>query len=289
LSATPIRNDKDTTALRFFVLSDWGFNGTYEQLQVASSMSHVSRTIGISFILTCGDNFQSNGVINTNDPLWNSNYENVYSDSALKVTWYPALGNHDYRGNPDAQVEYSKISSRWNMPARYYTFVKKIQNRVNARFIVLDTEMLIREYQKLSKTSTYDTIAQLVWLKEILARATERWIIVSGHHPVFSAGSLHGNTDELITMIKPLFDQFGVDFYICGHDHNFEHARAPRQTTDYIVTGTGGNVRNVSASSYTIFSASMLGFTYITLSNDNAVVHFVSTDTVSLYCFAKNK
>jgi hypothetical protein len=32
-----------------------------------------------------------------------------------------ALGNHDYRGVPQAQLDYAKTSSRWRMPAAFHS------------------------------------------------------------------------------------------------------------------------------------------------------------------------
>jgi hypothetical protein len=39
------------------------------------------------------------------------------------IPWYPILGNHEYRGNTQAVLDYSQVSARWEMPARYYTKV----------------------------------------------------------------------------------------------------------------------------------------------------------------------
>ena len=75
----------DTSTLNFFVLSDWGFNGSGTQREVAGEMSLMARKVKLGFILTCGDNFQVAGVKSTSDTLWKLNYENVYNDSALQV------------------------------------------------------------------------------------------------------------------------------------------------------------------------------------------------------------
>lgn len=268
----------DTASLHFFVLSDWGFNGGFSQKDVASEMAKISKLVGVKFILTCGDNFQYNGVESVNDPLWFDNYENVYKDSSLQVPWYPALGNHDYYGSPDAEVAYSAMSSTWKMPARYYTFTRQIDTRTSARFIVLDTQGLINGYQGLSDTTQTDSIPQYVWLRKVLSETTEKWIFVTGHHPVYSASSFHGDTYEMKKLIKPLFDQFNVDFYICGHDHDFEHARDKTGYTDYIVTGTGGYVRPIGQNDHTIYSISTPGFTYLSVNGATVKLYFITAD-----------
>lgn len=34
------------------------------------------------------------------------------------LEWYPILGNHEYRGNTQAVIDYSKVSRRWVMNER---------------------------------------------------------------------------------------------------------------------------------------------------------------------------
>jgi tartrate-resistant acid phosphatase type 5 len=280
----PLR-PSDSTSLHFFVLSDWGFNGSGNQKKVASQMSQTAENVRLDFILTCGDNFQYEGVESKDDPLWAANFENVYNESSLQVPWYPALGNHDYRGNPEAEVEYSAISKTWNMPARYYTFVKMVDARISARFIVLDTPGLLEECQY----PDYFRKPQYSWLKEVLSRTREQWIVVTGHHPVYSASFFHGDTKEMKELIKPLFDYYQVDFYICGHDHDFEHARARREYTDYIVTGTGGDTRNNRHNLRTQFSLSELGFTFFSISHDRAELWFITSEGEIGYHYIKMK
>ena len=279
----------DTTSLNFFIISDWGYNGFIDQMRVKWEMNKIAKIIKLRYILTCGDNFQNVGVTSVNDPLWQLNYVNVYNDSSLLVPWYPALGNHDYMSNPDAQVQYSSINNYWNMPARYYTYVKQVDSNTYARYIVLDTYDLITKYQSLADTTKYDTIAQYVWLKNILSDLKEKWMFVYGHHPMFSASLVHGDTKELKIMVKPLFDAYNVDFYICGHDHDFEHARESNRGTDYIVTGTGGTVRPIGYDDKTIFSLSALGFTYISLTADKAKLYFITADNKIEYSYVRNK
>lgn len=286
----PSANDSlrraDTASLHFFVLSDWGFNGGFEQKDVATEMAQISKLVGIKFILTCGDNFQYKGVDSVNSPLWIENFENVYADSALQVPWYPALGNHDYYGNPDAEIAYSGVNKHWNMSARYYTFTRQVDRRTYARFIILDTQGLINSYQALSDTTQLDSIPQYVWLKKQLSESTEKWIFVTGHHPVYSASSFHGDTYEMKKFIKPLFDQYKVDFYICGHDHHFEHAK-DNEYTDYIVSGTGGYVRPEGKNDRTVYSMSKAGFLYMSVTTDTAKLYFITAKNEIGYSIKK--
>ena len=275
----------DTNSVHFFVLSDWGFSGRYGQKQVASEMAEISKIVGLDFILTAGDNFQVAGVQSATDSLWYDNYENIYKDSALLVPWYPVLGNHDHYGNVDAQVEYGKLNPRWRMLATYYTFVQPIDTVVGIRFIMLDTQNFVDEF---SDETLADSIAQYVWLKDVLKHNTEKWIIVVGHHPVYSASTFHGDTPVMNTLVKPLLNQYDVDFYICGHDHHFEHAR-DGSYTDYIVTGTGGYVRPVDSNNHSVYSLSSLGFTYVSASREKLNLYFITSEAKIAYQLSKQK
>lgn len=173
------------------------------------------------------------------------------------------------------------------MPDRYYSFKKQIDNRTSAKFIILDTEGFIREIDFLVDTSLVYRIPQYVWLKSELAKSKEEWLIVVGHHPVFSASPTHGDTWQMISFVKPLFDRYGVDFYFSGHDHHLEHAREPGRNIDYIISGAGGDTRPVERNQRTAFSADLLGFAYVSLSHDRAKVYFITDEGKLVYTYLK--
>jgi predicted MPP superfamily phosphohydrolase len=93
-------------ALNFLIISDWGWNGFKSQQEVADQMAVYAEKTEPKFIISCGDNFQVQGVASAQDPLWISNYENIYKNVSLQVDWYPVLGNHDYKGNTQAEIDY---------------------------------------------------------------------------------------------------------------------------------------------------------------------------------------
>jgi metallophosphoesterase superfamily enzyme len=102
--------------LHFFVVGDWGRNGEEHQRNVAIMMSEAAKVVEPEFIISTGDNIYPNGVASVQDPLWMSSFENVYKEHNLFCIWNVVLGNHDYRGNVQAEIDYSGISRRWNMP-----------------------------------------------------------------------------------------------------------------------------------------------------------------------------
>ncbi len=292
-------NYKSDTALNlknksfnFFLVGDWGWNGYGNQTDVANQMAKTASQAEPEFIISVGDNFQVNGVQSVNDPLWMTSFENIYRTPGLLVDWYPVLGNHDYKGSPDVEVKYSEISRRWRMPARYYTLVKKVNDSVSARFIFTDTSPMVNSYyneEEYGNVVTEDTAKELSWLHSVLANAKEQWIFVIGHHPVFSASPKHGNTPELIKKFKPLFDKYNVDFYFCGHDHDMQHLKPAGSKVDYIVTGSGGEVRKTGKDANSIFSLSESGFTLISINDKELTLYFINTKGQVVYSMTKSK
>ena len=207
------------------------------------------------------------------------------------VDWYPVLGNHDYKGSTQAEIDYSKISRRWRLTAHYYSVVKKINDSISVRLIFMDTPPLVNEYHRnpagYPDIAAQDTAKQLKWLKDELSNAKEQWKIVFGHHPVFSASHTHGNTQEMISKVKPLLVKYGAQFYICGHDHDFQHLKVKGQQTDYIVTGTGGEPRPAFRNDSTVFSMSAAGFSLISFHADSARIYFINTKGKAVYAYAR--
>ena len=279
-------------AFNFMIVSDWGWNGYKHQQEVADQMAKTADSVNAKFIASCGDNFQISGIASTQDPLWMSNFENVYKGLSLQVEWYPVLGNHDYKGSPQAEIDYSKISRRWRLTDHYYTMVKKVNDSVSVRLVFIDTPPLVSEYYK--KASEYpeiskqDSTKEIKWLKDVLEHSKEKWVLVFGHHPVYSASKTHGNTKELIASVKPLFDKYNVQFYFCGHDHDFQHLHEKGKNVEYIVTGTGGEPRPASTNDLSVFSKSEPGFSVISLKGDSLNVTFVGIKGNIIYSFARS-
>jgi 3',5'-cyclic AMP phosphodiesterase CpdA len=258
------------------IVSDWGWNGMKHQQEVADQMAKTADSIGAKFIVSCGDNFQINGIASTQDPLWMLNYENVYKGLSLQVEWFPVLGNHDYRGSPQAEIDYSKISRRWRMTDHYYTFAKKVNDSISVRFIFLDTPPLVAEYHnrpdEYPEVARQDTAKEIRWLKGVLENSKEQWKLVFGHHPVYSASKTHGNTKEMIDRVKPLLEKYHAQLYFCGHDHDFQRLHEK-----------GGNTNEMS-----VFSKSEPGFSVISLKSDSIKVCFVGTNGNIIYSFGRS-
>ena len=264
-----------TRYLQFEAVGDCG-TGAGGQNDIAVSMAKKASADPISFVLFLGDNFYESGVQSASDPQWQSAFENVYDQPSLNVPFYAVLGNHDYRTNPQAQVDYTSKSTRWKMPSRYYSFVRSIDDSTSVEIFCLDTNPLaylsVSEARTLSDTGI--EMKQIHWLSNALEHSQTRWKIAIGHHTIRSGGE-HGDNSTLQDVLEPLFAKYHLDFYICGHDHDLELLK-PVHGLTYVVAGAGAKHRDVRWRESTVFAETNLGFTFFRLSHNEAVVEFLN-------------
>jgi tartrate-resistant acid phosphatase type 5 len=271
-------------SLNFLVISDWGGKAGTIQVAVGRQMGRTAAAEKSRFVITCGDNYHGNGIASADSPRWKTEYEDVYDAPSLMIPWYATLGNHEYRGKPDAEVAYSKLSPRWKMPARYYTHTEKIDAGNEALFVHLDTSPFVGAYHK--KDSSYhvedqDPQAQLRWLESVLSASRARWKIVVGHHPIYAAAGLHGDTKELIADVLPVLQKHGVQMYFCGHDHVLQHL--VHGGLNFFVCGGGSTHRTVKERPDVRFGTGSLGFLSMTLSASEAQAAYINDKGKELY------
>lgn len=156
----------------FYLVSDLGRNGYYEQKTIAELMGNLAEKIDIEFIVAAGDTHHFEGVASVDDPLWMTNYELVYSHPELMLEWFAVNGNHEYRGNTQAVLDYGKKSRRWIVPSRYYSKVVEAGENEKALLVFIDTSPLIDKYredtEKYPDAGRQDMEEQLQWIEKRL-------------------------------------------------------------------------------------------------------------------------
>jgi tartrate-resistant acid phosphatase type 5 len=240
---------KTQKPLKFMVFGDWGRNGEDKQKEVAVEMGIVAKKFKPEFIISTGDNFYPNGVQSTRDHNWIASYENIYTSQSLQSDWYVVLGNHDYRGEPQAEIDYTQVDRKWHMPARYFSRLLFIDEDSSAGvlFVYIDTTPFLSESYKGDQhhVQGQDTAAQRIWLEKTLGEtpANVKWKFVIGHHPVYTGGGRMKakETVEMKNLFAPIFEKYHVNAYICGHDHNLQYIK-PRGFTHYFVSGAGSEL-----------------------------------------------
>ncbi len=279
--------------LTFYMGNDLGRNGYYDQKPVAELMGVMAETVGPECVFAAGDTHHFEGVRSVNDPLWMTNFELIYSHPELMIDWHPVLGNHEYRGNTQAVMDYTAVSRRWTMPNRYYTKVFE-EDGTTVRFVMIDTAPLIDKYRK--DTQTYpdachqDMDKQLAWIDSVLTAAKEDWVIVIGHHPIYAETpkSPKERTD-LQQRLDPILRKHQVDIYACGHIHNFQHIRKEGSNIDYVVNTSGSLTREVKPIEGTVFCSSAPGFSIFALDKKELNMHFIDKEGKVIHTVKRTK
>lgn len=284
----------DPSAVNFIVMGDWGRNGEDHQKLVAEQMGKVASAASVDFIVATGDNFYPRGVASEFDPLWRYSFEDIYTDFSLQWDWYPVLGNHDYGGNPDAQVAYSKISRRWQMPARYYSKLINVGDGAQILLAFVDTCPLIKGYYKGEGHHVHDqdSTVQKKWLEETLRDAppTVKWKLVVGHHPMYTGGSRTENHDtrSIRQSLQPLFERYKVDAYLAGHEHSLQH-HTTKFGTHHFVSGAASEVTPVRMLPISKFVASQYGFMLFSVLPDQLLVQVIDYSGKVIYATTLKK
>jgi Calcineurin-like phosphoesterase len=208
---------------------------------------------------------------NNFDPLVWTQYFGVIEKSAAVAPWMFATGNHDmealYDGNTapgGASHGYGGHAKRLDLPKNGPSRCPSVYSVVygNVAVLSLDANDLSQE---IPTNAGYSGGQQLQWLQQKLAdfRADPNvdFIVAFFHHCAFATSTAHASDAGVRAALAPLFDRYGVDLVVQGHNHQYERsnpikggksgAQAPdgatvypdRDGTTYICCGSGGRPR----------------------------------------------
>lgn len=277
-----------------YLANDLGRNGYYEQKNIAELMGRMGETLKPKCVIAAGDVHHFNGIQSTSDPLWMTNYELVYSHPELMINWFPILGNHEYRGNTQAVLDYSNVSRRWMMPARYYT--KLIESKgTTIQVVFIDTTPLIDRYRQNAKTypdaGLQDMDAQLQWLDKTLKETHTDWVIVVGHHPIYAQTKKNLIEQEnLRQRILPIIQRYhNVDIYASGHIHSFQHLRMRGDNIDYVVNSAGALAREAKPIDGTVFCSGKEGFSVISADKKQLCLYMIDKEGNVIHTVKRTK
>jgi tartrate-resistant acid phosphatase type 5 len=245
-------------------------SGRPAQFQVAELMNTIAATRSIDALVFAGDNFINHGVTDIHDPLWKERFHDVYAlEHIRKLPVFAVLGNHDYAGNPQAQIDYSKVHvGRWNMPARHYAV--NIENIVEIGCI--DTNFPDRSGIGL---------LPLDKVERELRDSTAAWKIVVGHRPLYSSGLYTSIQLHLRFILERFLARAGACVYLSGHDHCQQHIPfrpllSKSREVHQVVAGCGGSdLRDVNLNHRkSLYNANEHGAVLVTATPEKLEVSF---------------
>ncbi len=194
--------------------------------------------------------------------FWENN-----SRSARNRPWMPSAGNHEnelgngpigfaayqtYFSVPEASGQDDRTRGLW------YAFTVG-----SVRVISLNNDDVCYQDGGDSYVRGYSGGAQRDWLESELASARDDtgvdWVVVCMHQVVISTADKFNGADLGIRQEwVPLFDRYGVDLVVCGHEHHYERSHpirgqqpnatltpVPTSTRTDVVDTTGGTVHMV--------------------------------------------
>lgn len=169
---------------------------------------------------------------------WADYMDNMMS-SARHTPWMTTLGNHEVEAG-NGETGYNSYLTRFDLPdnglrgyqGRWYSY------RVGSvLFVSLDANEVVFQNGGGTFVGTGDALyvtgysdgAQVRWLRRTLAAARLDqgidWIVAFYHQPALSSSSSGSGSDGGIReAFLPLFDEFGVDLVLTGHDHDYERS-----------------------------------------------------------------
>jgi hypothetical protein len=199
-------------SLRFAVIGDSG-TGERPQFEVGELMSRYQSKFPFDFVLMLGDNIYGSKTASGFHKKFEEPYKALLD---ANVKFYAALGNHDHSD----EIFYKPFNMNGK---RYYNF-----HAGNVDFFALDSD--------------YMDPAQVDWLRQQLSGSSATWKVCFFHHPFYSHARFHGEDVDLRSQLEPIFQKYGVNVVLNGHQHVYERLK-PHGGINYIVLGNSGQLR----------------------------------------------
>lgn len=268
LNGNTITNQTFTTRTRldktrFAVLGDFG-GATKAEQSIAKQIQKQKP----QFVLTTGDNVYNNGLESEYKknlfPFYNAAPDDTsYTALMRKIPFYMILGNHDVRSNnldkfPDGLAYFYYSDLPLNAPVtklvlpvegnteRVSAFKKATTPRYpqmsNFSFDYGNVHVTCLDANDYANPLDADL---LQWLRTDIGSSKADWKIVTYHHPAFNTGRAHYD-GQLMRLLSPLLEVWGVDLVLNGHVHNYQRTvplkfvPATNETGEqYIITPEG--------------------------------------------------
>jgi hypothetical protein len=236
--------------LRIAVAGDVGDGGNLSW-RTAASMYVVSKDDPYDVLFLLGDNLYPKGDVRMLDELILNPFAPLL-DSGTDLR--AVLGNHDGMAADGGERQMELLG----MPGRWWSTV------VGDMLLVgLDGNQL-------------GDPGQLIWLEQTLADSDAHWKIVATHQSPFSAG-YQGSSEVARGDYVPIFEAYGVDLVLSGHDHDYQRS-VPLNGVTYVVSGGGAGTRRTGTERYTAYSASAPHFVDLHVFPDRLVLRAVNHD-----------
>ncbi|MFK7740607.1 MAG: metallophosphoesterase [Planctomycetota bacterium] len=224
------------------------------------------------FVIGTGD-YPSNG---SKYEQWRKQFFEPARNLLANKPMWPAIGNHEMTRRHDdlTRPEPSKYFSLFELPGneRWY----RVEYHLMTLLVVDSNSRMSPDHE------------QYNWLREQLRTERKRYTMVAFHHAPYTSGP-HGRLepdatpkewplDEARRFLVPLFEMYGVDVVLNGHDHLYE--RSAKGGIPYVVSGGGGAPLykvNTVANPYQVVAKSTNHYVRLAITSDAIELSAVDT------------
>jgi tartrate-resistant acid phosphatase type 5 len=289
----------DRQAHHVLLIGDWGKDGGHAgQSSVAASMVNYAATnhLPVDALFMLGDTWYGALPGGVDDPRWKSQFEDMYPASAFPGPAFSIMGNHDYQVMPmpktEAELAYARRGhTRWTQPALYYSFHLPAKDPL-IKVIALDSNVSTghEDSNGFFTMSASAQAEQLQWFAAEIAKPSPApFLVVMGHHPIFSNGP-HGDHKVLIREWEPLLRRHQAHLYLAGHDHDLQHLEFADHPTSFVCSGAGGADLydlKIAEAARGPFANKVYGFTHLEATADKLTLRHIDAKGNVLHAFTK--
>jgi len=199
-------------------------------------LNHWSRVIRMAYQTAPNASF----VIHAGDLVDSAHKDNEWAQwfkagGFIHSQWtaIPVVGNHEFQRFDGYEGSLPRrLSIQWRPQ-----FTLPVEDNLDSR---LHETVYTVEYQDiliLVLNSTGHLEKQTEYIKQKLVNTDAKWKIVTNHHSVFSPAE--GRDFEYARKVwKPLFEKYGVDLVLNGHDHTYARGHVPVKSQNIDESGS---------------------------------------------------
>ena len=199
-------------------------------------LNHWSRVIRMAYQTAPNASF----VIHAGDLVDSAHKDNEWAQwfkagGFIHSQWtaIPVVGNHEFQRFDGYEGSLPRrLSIQWRPQ-----FTLPVEDNLDSR---LHETVYTVEYQDiliLVLNSTGHLEKQTEYIKQKLSNTDAKWKIVTNHHSVFSPAE--GRDFKYARKVwKPLFEKYGVDLVLNGHDHTYARGHVPVKSQNIDQSGS---------------------------------------------------
>src|SRR5918996_5270816 len=249
-----------TANLNFAAVGDWGCTG-----DTTNTIKNIQNK-DPELVLALGDlSYENTG------NCWLNETGSI--NNKLKI----AMGNHEHGEEGDPTFIQTQYKKHFGLSNTYYSI-----DYYNVHFIAIDS-MLPYTINSPQYSFVRNDLISTSQNPDI------KWIIVYFHHPMYTSPSEHSSDLLLRETYHPLFDLYGVDLVLQGHNHNYQRSHPLTYNNDKNINNNNDNkISNINNNDIS-FKPTIIPTNTNTYNNPTGEIYITAgTGGESLYGF-KNK